>query len=275
MSTTAHSTTANSETTADLPIQFDGMPTVSGAATARDHSSTVRRLDTELKKRTNAEVRFDDGSRAAYSTDGSNYRQVPIGVVVPRTLDDVIETVALCRDHEVPITTRGGGTSLAGQTTNVAVIIDCSKYLNAVESIDAEDRTAWVQPGCNLDRLRREASEYGLTYGPDPSTHSRNTLGGMIGNNSCGTHSIMSEFYGPGALTADQVLELEILTYHGDRFTVGSMTAEELDAAIATGDARGQILDQLRTLRDDHIAALRTGFPQIQRRVSGFNLNRL
>lgn len=273
MSTTAHSRTADEA--ASLPIQFDGMPTVSGAATARDLSSTVRKLDAALKERTSAEVRFDDGSRAAYSTDGSNYRQVPIGVVVPRTLDDVIETVALCRDHDVPVTTRGGGTSLAGQTTNVAVIIDFSKYLNEVESIDADDKTAWVQPGCNLDRLRREASAHGLTYGPDPSTHNRNTLGGMIGNNSCGTHSIMSEFYGPGALTADQVLELDVLTYRGDRFTVGSMTAEELDAAIEVGDERGRILNELKSLRDEHISALRTGFPQIPRRVSGFNLNRL
>lgn len=274
MSKTAESTTAGS-TTANLPIQFDGLPTVSTTATARDLTSTVRALDAQLIQRTTAEVRFDDGSRAAYSTDGSNYRQVPIGVVVPRTLDDVIETVALCRDHEVPITTRGGGTSLAGQTTNVAVIIDFSKYLNAVESIDPEEKTAWVQPGCNLDRLRREAGEHGLTYGPDPSTHNRNTLGGMIGNNSCGTHSIMSEFYGPGALTADQVLELEVLTYRGDQFSVGQMTAEELDTAIGEGGERGRILDEMKALRDEHIAALRTGFPQIPRRVSGFNLNRL
>ncbi|GAA4505657.1 FAD-binding and (Fe-S)-binding domain-containing protein [Brevibacterium yomogidense] len=258
-----------------LPVQFDGMPTVTHRATARDSTQTVKKLADELRQRTNAEVRFDDGSRAAYSTDGSNYRQVPLGVLLPRSLDDVTEAVELCRRHDVPITTRGGGTSLAGQTTNVAVIIDLSKYLDEVESIDPEEKTAWVQPGCNLDRLRHEASEFGLTYGPDPSTHSRNTLGGMIGNNSCGTHSLMSEFYGPGALTADQVLELDVLTYRGHRFTVGSMTAEELQAAIEEGGERGRILSDLRHLRDEHIARLRTGFPQIQRRVSGFNLNRL
>jgi FAD/FMN-containing dehydrogenase/Fe-S oxidoreductase len=266
---------ADEESPVRLPIRFDGMPTVSRTATARDLTASVRTLVAELESGTEAEVRFDDGSRAVYSTDGSNYRQVPIGVVVPRTVDDVITAVALCRKHEVPITTRGGGTSLAGQTTNVAVIIDFSKYLNAVESIDADERTAWVQPGCNLDRLREEAGEHGLTYGPDPSTHSRNTLGGMIGNNSCGTHSIMSEFYGPGALTADQVLELDVLTYRGERFTVGPMSAEELDAAITEGGERGRILSDVRDLRDEHIAALRTGFPQIPRRVSGFNLNRL
>lgn len=260
---------------ATLPIQFDGMPTVGRTATARDLSATLRRLASELRDTTQAEVRFDDGSRAAYSTDGSNYRQVPLGVVVPRTFDDVLATVAACRSHEVPITTRGGGTSLAGQTANVAVIIDFSKYLDAVESIEPTEKTAWVQAGCNLDRLRREAGEHGLTYGPDPSTHSRNTLGGMIGNNSCGTHSIMSEFYGPGALTADQVLELDVLTYRGERFTVGSMTAEEIDAAIAEGGERGRIIGELQALRDEHIAALRTGFPQIPRRVSGFNLNQL
>lgn len=271
----SHTVASRTASTDRLPIRFDGIPTVSRTATARDLSTPVRRLAAELEATTQAEVRFDEGSRTAYSTDGSNYRHVPIGVVVPRTLDDVIATVALCHRFELPITSRGGGTSLAGQTTNEAVIIDFSKYLNAVESIDPEEKTAWVEPGCNLDHLRQDAAEYGLTYGPDPSTHSRNALGGMIGNNSCGTHSIMSEFYGHGPLTADQVLELDVLTYRGERFTVGALCAEELDAAIAEGGEKGRILEELRTLRDEHIAKLRTGFPQIPRRVSGFNLNRL
>src|SRR5699024_8459984 len=117
-----------------------------------------------------------------------------IGVVVPTGIDDVISTVAVCHRHGVPITSRGGGTSLAGQATNTAVVIDFSKYLNRVVAVDPDERTAVVEPGCNLDVLRDAAARHGLTFGPDPSTHSRNTLGGMIGNNSCGTHSVMSEF---------------------------------------------------------------------------------
>ncbi|MBD3782591.1 MAG: FAD-binding protein [Micrococcales bacterium] len=262
-------------TTTDLPVHWDGMPTVSSSAPSDDLAATGRALAAALEGRIEGEVRFDDGSRAAYSTDASNYRQVPLGVVLPRTLDDVVTTVAACREHGVPLTSRGGGTSLAGQACNVGVVLDFSKYLTAVESIDPEDRSAWVQPGCTLDWLRDAAAEHGLTYGPDPATHSRNTLGGMIGNNSCGTHSVMAEFYGPGPLTAHQVLELEVLTYRGARFTVGPMTHDELDAAVAEGGERGRILAGLQDVRDRHLAAIRTGFPQIPRRVSGYNLPQL
>ncbi len=194
-------TRRRSMTTTDLPVHWDGMRTVERTEPADDLSARGRALAEALEGRIEGEVRFDDGSRAAYSTDASNYRQVPLGVVVPRTLDDVVTTVAACREHGVPLTNRGGGTSLAGQTCNVGVVIDFCKYLNTVESIDVEDRSAWVLPGCTLDWLRGAAAEHGLTYGPDPATHNRNTLGGMIGNNSCGTHSVMAEFYGPGPLT--------------------------------------------------------------------------
>ncbi len=262
-------------TTTDLPVHWDGLETVSGTAPAAALPPEARALAETLAERVAGEVRFDEGSRAVYSTDASNYRQVPLGVVLPRTVDDVVATVAACREHGVPVTSRGGGTSLAGQTCNVGVVIDHSKYLDAVESIDPDERTAWVQPGCTLDWLRDAAAEHGLTYGPDPATHNRNTLGGMLGNNSCGTHSVMAEFYGPGPLTVDQVLELEVLTYRGDRFTVGAMSREELEAAIAEGGERGRILAGLRDVRDRHLGAIRTGFPQIPRRVSGYNLPRL
>ena len=162
---------------------FPGMDTVTPVEISRTAGETARALAADLREVVDGEVRFDAGSRAAYSTDASNYRQVPIGVVVPRSTDDVIATVAACHRHGVPMTSRGGGTSLAGQCTNVAVIIDFSKYLTAVCSIDPEAQEAVVEPGCNLDALRRTASEHGLTYGPDPATHDRNTLGGMIGNN--------------------------------------------------------------------------------------------
>jgi FAD/FMN-containing dehydrogenase/Fe-S oxidoreductase len=261
--------------TTDLPVHWEGMETVSGTTPSGDLPEAGRAVAAALSDRIEGEVRFDDGSRAAWSTDASNYRQVPLGVVLPRTLEDVVEAVAVCREHGVAVTSRGGGTSLAGQTCNVGVVIDFSKYLDAVESVDPEDRSAWVQPGCTLDWLRDAAGEYGLTFGPDPATHNRNTLGGMLGNNSCGTHSVMAEFYGPGPLTVDQVLELEVLTYRGERFTVGAMAPEELDAAIAEGGERGRILAGLRDVRDRHLAAIRTGFPDIPRRVSGYNLPRL
>ena len=268
--------TTTESTTDDLPITFSGLDTTTTPVTiSNGRDLTAHSLAARLRATVEGEVRFDAGSRATYSTDASNYRQIPIGVVVPRTVDDVLATVDACRDHRVPITSRGGGTSLAGQCTNVAVIIDFSKYLNEVVSIDPGARTATVQPGCNLDHLRTEAKRHGLTFGPDPATHDRNTLGGMIGNNSCGVHSVMAEFYGPGPLTVDQVLELDVVTYRGDRMTVGSSTEAELDEIIATGGARGEIHAALRDLRDRHVEAIRTGFPDIPRRVSGFNLDRL
>ncbi len=261
--------------TTDLPVHWDGMETIERSAPATDLTDDARALADVLAERIEGEVRFDDGSRAAYSTDASNYRQVPLGVVLPRSIDDVVATVAACRAVGIPVTSRGGGTSLAGQTCNVGVVIDFSKYLDAVESIDVEDRSAWVLPGCTLDWLRGAAAEHGLTYGPDPATHNRNTLGGMIGNNSCGTHSVMAEFYGPGPLTVDQVLELDVLTYGGERLTVGAMTRDEQRAAIEEGGELGRVVAALRDLRDRHLAAIRTGFPQIPRRVSGYNLPRL
>src|SRR6266404_9753252 len=177
--------------------------------------NTAELLAAELRASITGEVRFDEGTRALYAVDGSNYRQVPIGVVVPKTIDDVVQTVALARRHKAPLLPRGGGTSLCGQSCNVAVIVDFSKYLNQIIEINAGEKYAWVQPGCVLDHLRNRANEHGLTFGPDPSTHEYCNLGGMIGNNSCGVHSILA------GRTVDNVLELDILTYDGLRLTVG------------------------------------------------------
>ncbi len=257
------------------PVHHDGMDTVTPVSISVGLGADARALARILEERIAGEVRFDTASRATYSTDASNYRQVPIGIVVPRSVDDVITTVTACRQLRVPVTSRGGGTSLAGQTTNVAVVIDFSKYLNRVLSIDPDRRIARVEPGCNLDHLRDAASEHGLTFGPDPATHDRNTLGGMIGNNSCGVHSVMAEFYGPGPLTADQVVELDVLTYRGERFTVGAPTDAELDELIEAGGPGADVHRALRDLRDRHADAIRTGYPDIPRRVSGFNLDRL
>ena len=146
-----------------------------------------KELADRLREVISGEVRFDRGSRALYCTDGSNYRQVPIGVVLPRSIEDVVQTIRICRDLQHPLLSRGGGTSLAGQSCNVAVIMDFSKYLPiTVLEIDAARKLARVQPGCVLDDLREAAKKRGLNFGPDPATHSRCTLGGMLRNNSCG-----------------------------------------------------------------------------------------
>ena len=164
--------------------------------------SDAARLEAKLRQTVKGEVRFDDASRALYATDASNYRQVPIGLVIPRTIDDVIATVAACRELGAPILSRGGGTSLAGQCCNVAVVIDFSKYLRAIVALDPSTRIARVEPGIVLDALRLEAERFELTFAPDPATHSRCTLGGMIGNNSCGVHALM------GGKTVDNIEEL-------------------------------------------------------------------
>ena len=225
-----------------------------------------RSIAADLRAAIEGEVRFDTGSRALYATDASNYRMPPIGVVVPRHVDELVEIHRVCREHGAPIVLRGGGTSLAGQGCNTAVLIDFSKYLHHILEIDPERRVARVQPGCVLDHLRDTASEkYGLTFGPDPSTHAYCTLGGMLGNNSCGRHSVQSEFHGPGPRVADNLVELEVLTYRGERLRLGR-GGEGVPDAIA---------ERLRALADAHADEIRARYPQIPRRVSGYNLDEL
>jgi FAD/FMN-containing dehydrogenase/Fe-S oxidoreductase len=219
-----------------------------------------------LKRDVRGEVRFDLGSRALYATDGSNYRQIPIGLVVPRDADDVVAAVAVCRRYGAPVLPRGAGTSLAGQCCNVAVVLDFTKYMNRIVEIDAIARFARVQPGVVLDSLRGAAERHRLTFGPDPSTHSRCTLGGMIGNNSCGTHSLLA------GKTVDNVEQLSILLYDGTRLIVGPNSI----AAIAGRDGRAaQIYSRLIALRDCYAERIRKRFPRIPRRVSGYNLDEL
>ena len=223
-------------------------------------------LAAALRSRISGEVRFDGASRALYATAGSNYRQVPLGVVIPRTVDDVVETVAACREHGAPLMSRGGGTSLAGQCCNVAVAIDFSKYLNTILAIDPSRKEARVQPGLILDHLRHAAEQHRLTFGPDPSTHDHCTLGGMIGNNSCGVHSVMA------GKTDDNVHDLDILLYDGTRMRVGATRDDDLAAIIRAGGRRGEIYQQLKALADKYGDAIRREFPHIPRRVSGYNL---
>ncbi|MEN2423789.1 FAD-linked oxidase C-terminal domain-containing protein [Streptomyces rimosus] len=222
-----------------------------------------------LRRRVDGEVRFDAGSRGAYATDGSNYRQVPIGVVVPRTVDAAATAVAVCAEHGVPVLSRGGGTSLAGQCTNAAVVIDWTKYCHGLVSVDPEARTCVVEPGIVLDELNRQLGEYGLQFGPKPSTHSHCALGGMIGNNSCGASA---QAYGK---TVDNVRRLEVLTYDGARFWAGPTSDAEYERIVSEGGRRAEIYRGLRDLADRNLAEIRRGYPRIPRRVSGYNLDSL
>src|SRR5919201_5389513 len=225
-----------------------------------EHRALARALAAALQ----GEVRFDNGSRALYATDASNYRQVPIGVVAPRTVEDVVATIDICRRHGAPIVLRGGGTSLAGQGCNVAVLIDFSKYLNRILALDPDQRKADVEPGCILDTLRDAAEEHHLTFGPDPSTHDHCTIGGMIGNNSCGVHSVMA------GRTSDNVERLDILTYDGLRTSVGATSEEELRAILAAGGRRAEIYRSLDEFRHKYANLIRARYPKIPRRVSGY-----
>jgi FAD/FMN-containing dehydrogenase/Fe-S oxidoreductase len=231
--------------------------------------SASRQLEARLKQSVRGEVRLDDASRALYATDSSNYRQVPIGLIIPRDAQDVIATIAACREFGAAVLSRGGGTSVAGQTCNVAVVIDFSKYMHSVVALDPTARRARVEPGIVLDALRNQAEKHELTFAPDPATHSRCTLGGMIGNNSCGVHALM------GGKTVDNIESLDILLYDGTHMTVGRTPEAELDAIIAAGGRRGEIYAGLKRLRDTYSDLVRQRFPDIPRRVSGYNLDQL
>ncbi|MFJ5277120.1 FAD-linked oxidase C-terminal domain-containing protein [Streptomyces parvulus] len=212
-------------------------------------------LEAALRRAVRGEVGFDVTSRALTTMDASNYRRVPLGVVAPRDADDVAAALAVCREHGVPVVARGGGTSIAGQATGTGVVLDFTRHMNRLLSLDPESRTAVVQPGLVLDRLQDAAAPHGLRFGPDPSTHGRCTLGGMIGNNSCGSHSVA------WGTTADSVAGLTVLTARGKRLRLGREWAGAPDG--------------LRDLVDGGLARLRTGFPDLPRRISGYALDAL
>jgi FAD/FMN-containing dehydrogenase/Fe-S oxidoreductase len=237
--------------------------------------ASAREVDVEALRRTlerslRGHVHFDAGHRAIYSHDSSNYRQIPIGVVIPETIEDVVAAVAACREHGAPVLSRGCATSLAGQTCNVAVVIDHSKHLREIVEIDPERREARVQPGVIRDQLSELTEErHRLSFAPDTSTHEYATFGGMVGNNSCGTHSIMA------GRTADNVHQLEVVTYDGLRMRVGATGNEELERIVAEGGRRGEIYRRMRDLRDRYADLIRERYPDIPRRVSGYNLDQL
>ena len=250
--------------------------TPSGAGATLDVD--VERLERRLRENVEGEVRFSDGDRALYATDASNFRQVPIGVVLPKTVEDVVAVHAACHEAGAPILPRGGGTSLSGETVNHAVVIDFTKYLHAIGEPDAQRALVSAQPGAINEQVNRRTGEIGMVFGPDPSSHSRCAIGGNIGNNSCGIHSVQSQFYGPGPRTSDNVESLDIVTHDGARFRVGVGEEDQLDEIIAAGGRKGEIYAALRDLRDRYADVIRERYQPVDRmprRVSGYNLDEL
>ncbi|AKL66651.1 dimethylmenaquinone methyltransferase [Streptomyces sp. Mg1] len=208
-------------------------------------------LERTLRSQLRGEVDFGAAARALTTMDASNYRRVPAGVVAPRDAGDVAAALRICADAGFPVVPRGGGTSIAGQATGVGVVLDLTRHMNALVSVDPVARTAVVQPGLVLDRLRDAVRPYGLAFGPDPSTHARCTLGGMIGNNACGAHSVA------WGTTADNVTELAVTAYGGSSYRLGTGWA---------GAPEG-----LRELVAGNLAVLRTGLAGgFSRRISGY-----
>ncbi|GAA4876288.1 FAD-binding and (Fe-S)-binding domain-containing protein [Kitasatospora terrestris] len=224
-----------------------------------------------LRSTLRGEVRFGAAERAVYSQDASNYRQVPRGVVKPADADDVRAAVALCREYGVPVVPRGAGTSIGGQATGPgAVVLDFRRHLNRVLAVDPGTRTARVEPGAVLDDLQAAARPYGLRFGPDPSTHSRCTLGGMIGNNACGAHSVA------WGRTSDHLHSLDLLLADGTELTVGGpLTPAGRDRLAARTGRAGELHRALQALAADHLALLRRAMPALPRRGSGYALDAL
>jgi FAD/FMN-containing dehydrogenase/Fe-S oxidoreductase len=273
-----------------MPDRFVELAQVSRSSQV-DAAGLEAALRARIRGGSPGDIRFDASARALYATDGSNYRQVPIGVVLPRDVDDVLAAVSVCHQFGAPLLCRGGGTSLAGQCCNVAVVLDFTKYMSRILEIDPVRRIARVQPGVVLDNLRNAAEKHHLTFGPDPASHDRCTLGGMIGNNSCGVHSVMA------GKTDDNIEELEILTYDGVRLKVGQNFIRDHAVTGGANESRGdsrprlsnglvvsglsdsgratQLRESLKEIAAQYADLIRQKFPNIPRRVSGYNLNYL
>lgn len=233
-------------------------PTTARSEGGSRSTTAYRALENDLRAAIGGEVRFDAGSRAMWSADASNYRGVPIGVIAPRDAADVEAAMAVCRAHDVPVMPVGSRTSIAGQAVNTAVAMDFRTHMDAILSVDPDARTATVQPGAVCDAVRDAGKPHGLTFGPDPSTHNRCSIGGMIGNNACGSHSVA------WGKTVDNVRELEVLTYRGERIVLGG-----------EGTETGAIPDALRALGTRVAGDVEKHVPELTRRVSGYNLDQL
>ena len=224
-------------------------------------------LARHLPRHIQGEVRFDSTSRKLYSTDASIYLIEPVGVVIPRTTEDVVATVQIAADMNVPIIARGGGTSLSGQSIGAGIVLDCSKYLNAILDIDPISRVARVQPGVVLDQLNRALVAHNLQFGPDVSTANRANMGGMIGNNAAGARSIV---YGK---TIDHVRRLQVVLSDGSRVEFNTVSDDDWDRLAGLRSLEGTIYRSIRQIVRDHADEIRRRFPRILRRVSGYNLD--
>jgi len=229
----------------------------------RDREELAR----ELESRVSGEVRFDAFSRVLYSTDASIYQMEPVGVVIPRNAEDVLAVIQVAKENGVPVLPRGGGTSLAGQTVNHAIVIDFSKYLNQVLEVNLEEQWARVQPGIVLDQLNKQLASQGLQYAPDPTTSNRACVGGGIGNNSCGAHSVI---YGK---TLDHIQEVSVVLADGSPAHFRTLGAAELEAKLSGTGLEADIYRGIRRIARENQAEIESRYPKINRRVSGYNLD--
>ena len=236
-------------------------------AEAKAKVSEREELARELKKLVSGEVRFDAFSRVLYSTDASIYQMEPVGVVVPRSVEDVLAVLQVASKNRVPVLPRGGGTSLAGQTVNHAIVMDFSKYMHSVLEVNQEEHWARVEPGIVLDQLNRHLAPLGLQYAPDPTTSNRACVGGSIGNNTCGSHSVI---YGK---TVDHVLELHAVLSDGNEAHFKPLDGPELEAALAGSGLESEIYRQVRHIAQENRDEILARYPKIMRRVSGYNLD--
>jgi FAD/FMN-containing dehydrogenase/Fe-S oxidoreductase len=226
-------------------------------------------LERELRAAVRGDVRFDPASRLLYATDASMYQVEPVGVVQPRDADDVDAALEVARARGVALLPRGGGTSLTGQAVNEALVLDFSRWMNRVLEVQPEEGWARVQPGVVQDELNHHVRPWGLLFGPDTSTSNRATLGGMLGNNSGGSHSIV---YG---LTVDHVLDVTVRLADGTRLVFGEVTEEEFRRKMTAPDPEGRIYRAVARLRDEYADEIRARYPTYWRRVAGYNLNEL
>ena len=233
----------------------------------RTQDSDTRSLVDELQQRVEGEVRFDKMTRLLYGTDASIYEIEPIGVVIPRTAEDVIAVIETAHRHGVPVLPRGGGTSLAGSTVGQAIVIDFSKYMRNVLEVNEEEAWVRAQPGIILDELNQQLDPYGLLFAPDPSTSNRGNVGGSLGNNSCGAHSLV------WGKTSDNVRELDVVLSNGETARLGQLDGDGLEAKMRAEGLEGDIYRRLFEIGEANRDEILRRYPRIQRRVSGYNLD--
>ena len=236
-------------------------------AARRIQGSERAELAEELRKRVSGEVRFDPFSRVLYSTDASIYQMEPVGVVIPRNEEDVQAVVEIARDNRVPVLPRAGGTGLAGQSVNHAIVMDFSKYLNQVVELNREENWVKVQPGIVLDQLNRYLAAHGLQYAPDPTTSNRACVGGGIGNNTCGAHSVI---YGK---TLDHIMEVDVVLSDATRAHFQTLEPHELEIRLRGEGLESDIYRGVLQIARENLTEIESRYPKIMRRVSGYNLD--